>query len=275
MSTRHGLMLALLSLLLARCTNRPTDGDLHVLGPDDPRTEDDRGVEPGSERGTVMDTTPEDSPEPRGPRGIAPQDEIVVLVHGLMRSSMSMAMLGSRLRDAGFRTEGFDYPSTRESVAANGGRLRTLLTDLDADSEVARIHLVTHSMGALIARAALAESTPQKVQRMVMLAPPNAGSDLARWLEPVLGGVLAPLGDLSNADGSAARSLPIPAAVEIGVIAASMDHAVSEELTHIEGESDHKIVTGMHSFLMYQPSVAADVVEFLRKGRFRRGEDSP
>ena len=82
--------------------------------------------------------------------------EVVVLVHGLGRSSRSMNKLGSVLEEHGYEVQGFDYPSTSESVEEHGEKLRNWLEGIQSRADVRAIHLVTHSMGGIVARAALA-----------------------------------------------------------------------------------------------------------------------
>ena len=79
--------------------------------------------------------------------------------------------------------------------------------------------------------------------------------------------------ELSNADRSAARELPVPPGVEVGVIAVTLDHAVAEESTHLEGEADHLVIPGMHSMVPYQSQAHAQILHFLEHGRFAREDD--
>ena len=46
-----------------------------------------------------------------------------------------------------------------------------------------RIHLVAHSMGALVVREYLARGKPERLGRVVLLAAPNQGSPIAEPLK--------------------------------------------------------------------------------------------
>ena len=196
--------------------------------------------------------------------------EVVVLVHGMGRSGDSMKPLGESLATAGYEARVFDYDSFGAEAAESAVALRTLLGELDADGSIAGIHLVGHSLGGILARMALIDAPPERFGRLVMLAPPNQGSGWARVLGPALSRWIPPLDDLSNEEGSVVRSLPAPTGYQLGVIAARFDGKVSVEATHVEGESDHLVVNGVHSFLMKQDEVQRQVAWFLREGSFER-----
>ena len=105
--------------------------------------------------------------------------------------------------------------------------------------------------------------------RVVMLAPPNRGSRIARRLAPFLGRWIRPLADLSDAPDSAVNTLGLPVGVEIGIVAGRSDGRVRIEDTHLPGEADHLVVPGYHTFLMNSREVQDCTVRFLRTGRFR------
>jgi hypothetical protein len=90
-------------------------------------------------------------------------------------------------------------------------------------------------------------------------------------LSPLLGWLAVNLSELSDDPGSTVNRLgPPPAGIEIGIIAAARDGKVSLENTHLAGETDHLIVPGRHTFIMYRRDVREQVLTFLQTGRFRR-----
>jgi pimeloyl-ACP methyl ester carboxylesterase len=196
--------------------------------------------------------------------------ETVVLLHGLGRLTLSMRGLGGFLERGGYRVVNWGYRSTTAVFERFGEALRAELARLDAEPAVARIHIVGHSLGNIVARFALALEKPRKLGRVVMLAPPNRGSRTARRLGPILGRVVKPLPQLSDDPESDVNRLRPPEGLEIGVIAAADDGKVPVELTHVAGEQDHVVVPGWHTFIMDRADARAHVVEFLREGRFRR-----
>jgi triacylglycerol lipase len=198
--------------------------------------------------------------------------ETVLLLPGMGRSTRSLAGLGRRLEEEGYRIVPWPYRSVRGKVEEHGRRLHVDLLALDQDPSVSRIHIVGHSLGAIVARHALTLGVPSKMGRLVMIAPPNAGSRLARRMAPLFGWIAAPLPDLSDDRDSFVRRLGVPEGVEIGVIAASLDEKVRQEETHLPGEADFAVVPGVHGFTFAPRALAGQVVGFLRGGRFGESE---
>ena len=83
----------------------------------------------------------------------------------------SYLRLKLQLRASGFAAEFFDYDwrlSAAEVGRALAERLRT--------HPAARVSVVAHSLGGLVARAALAQPGTQNVERVILLGTPNHGS---------------------------------------------------------------------------------------------------
>lgn len=198
--------------------------------------------------------------------------EMVVLVHGLLRSPRSFAWLARELERKGYATRRFGYPSARGTIAGHAEALAGELAELAADPACPRVHVVGHSLGNLVARGALDRfRDKKKVGRVVMLVPPNHGSPVARWLAPLFGPWVPMLRELTDAEGSAARRLPLLPGVAVGVIAARFDHVVPEKSTHLAEEKGHVRLVTTHSTVLWNRRMRDHVVDFLRDGRFRGG----
>ncbi|HEX5010585.1 MAG TPA: alpha/beta fold hydrolase [Planctomycetota bacterium] len=201
------------------------------------------------------------------PAPAVPPRDLVVLVHGMGRTPLSMRPLARVLEQQGYDVLNWDYSSTGPTVAELGTQLAAAVRERPR-APGARVHFVTHSLGGIVVRAALASDPPPDVGRVVMLAPPNQGARAADAAQPWVGWWLKPLSELGTGDGSTARTLPVPPGVEIGVIAGGFDGKVSVEETHLAGETDHVVVPGTHSFLMLRSDVQGLVLGFLATGHF-------
>jgi hypothetical protein len=195
----------------------------------------------------------------------APPRDLVVLVHGMGRTRLSMLPLERMLEREGYDVLNWGYPSTDGGVAELGASLAGAVGERPRAAGT-HVHFVGHSLGNILVRWVLANRQPPDVGRVVMLAPPNQGARAAAVAAPWVGWLLDPLADL--VPGGAGAALALPAGAEVGVIAGEYDGKVSLDESHLAGETAHVAVPAMHSFLMYRKDVQRLTLEFLREGRF-------
>lgn len=216
---------------------------------------------------------------------VAHAADTVVLLHGLGRSPLAMARLARDLRADGYDVLNLSYPSQHADIRTlAGSTLGPVFSDAPAGT---RIHLVTHSMGGILVRQYLHDhGTPATLGRVVMLAPPNSGSELVDRLRgwSLYRALNGPAGvQLSTDDASTPRTLgSLPASVDVGIIAGDRslnplfsscltgpdDGKVTVASTHLTGETDHVTVPHSHTWLMWRRPVLDQVKAFLHTGRF-------
>ncbi len=200
----------------------------------------------------------------------------VVLVHGLWFREVWMRVLARRLRRAGFTPLGFNYSSTRRSLADSAGRLQAL-----CDSECAAgAHLVGHSLGGLLILQMLAEDRWRGPGRILFLGTPLTGSAVARravnWpgASLLLGQAADPLVRGSavwprNRDTAMiAGTRPIGLGLISGGLAAPHDGTVSVTETRHPGLATRLEMPVTHTGLIYSAPVARQVAAFLGRGKF-------
>jgi pimeloyl-ACP methyl ester carboxylesterase len=196
--------------------------------------------------------------------------DLVVLVHGLGRTKLSMLSLEWALEEAGYDVLNWGYSSVTLRMPELGAELAERVRQELAATPGRRVHWVGHSMGGILIRWALVNHPKLRGGRVVMLAPPNQGSASADRYANAFGWLLRPLPDLRTDSASAVRRLGSAGGVEIGVIAGASDGKVSVAETRLPGAADHIVIPGWHTFLMAQPAVQRQVVQFLQNGRFAR-----
>lgn len=225
--------------------------------------------------------------------------DCVVILHGLARSEASMWMIEEVLEYHGYTVVNDGYPSTTAPITELVSHVGSAVEQCGP----VRTHFVTHSLGGILVRAWLRDNRPPLMGRVVMLAPPNHGTEIIDHLSTLdilpdlmpnlVADILSFLhGPAVSELGTDADSVPSrlpPVDYELGVIAGNRaisplgpiiiegenDGTVSVESTMVDGMADHIVLPVTHTLLMLNPIVIAEVLEFLHHGVFDHGITLP
>lgn len=244
------------------------------------------------EKGAMVEqfeTIVRDNPFPKTPM------HFVLLLHGLGRTADSMDPLAEYLQK---QSEGraasqpdfkltpvtLSYASTRDSIQHHSQALCELIEHLPSD---AKISFVAHSLGNIVIRHAIGRwqrnGDPQKVlprlQRFVMLGPPNQGSLLAERLsklklfEVVTGSSGLQLGRAWEDLQSELAIPPLPFLIVVGTLEdkplqnplldGPNDGVVKTSEALLEGAVKIEEFPQLHSFLMNDPEIMKSTWNFL------------
>jgi triacylglycerol lipase len=213
--------------------------------------------------------------------------EMVILLHGLCRTSASMTRMERTLSEAGYQVQNIGYPSRTASVQQLADdTIGQAVANCQRDG-VARVDFVTHSLGGILVRSYLARHPLPSLGRVVMLAPPNRGSEvvdkLGDWF--LFKWINGPAGrELGTNPGSTPNQLG-PVTYPVGVIAGDRsinwinsllipgrdDGKVSIERTKLPGMNDHIVVHTAHPFIPKNREAIRQTIQFLRTGAFDHG----
>jgi pimeloyl-ACP methyl ester carboxylesterase len=211
--------------------------------------------------------------------------DCVVLLHGLARTSGSMDKMQQALNEAGFETANIGYPSRKKTIAELANiAIPAGLEACRAKQDIEHIHFVTHSLGGILLRQYLEQNGIEELGRVVMLGPPNQGSEAVAGLGGVPGfdWLNGPAGrQLGKGDNSVPLQLG-PADFELGIIAGNRtidpitssvlenpdDGRVSVDDTRLEGMDDFVVVEHSHAFMMRMREPIELTIRFLQTGSF-------
>ncbi|ASP47639.1 esterase/lipase family protein [Cognaticolwellia beringensis] len=210
-----------------------------------------------------------------------PTTECVILLHGLARSAHSMDKMADRLSEQGYKVLNIDYPSRSYSIEQLAEQT---ISDALLKCEGMSVSFVTHSMGGILVRQFLSNHSVKNLNKVVMLGPPNKGTEIVDKLGNMPGFHFVN-GDAGMQLGTGALSVPNQlgkANFDVGIIAGTQsinlllsslipdtdDGKVSVESTKIEGMSDHIEMPTTHVFMMRNDAVIDQVINYLKQGKF-------
>lgn len=210
----------------------------------------------------------------------------VILLHGMGRTQRSMATMAGHLVDSGYRVENLDYPSTGASIESlSEGIVAEAVRHCRSEHPSASIHFVTHSLGGILVRQYLQAHCLPAGSRVVMLSPPNQGSEIADLLKDffLYRWIMGPAGQQLGTGSDSVPNRLGPVTVPVGIVAGDStlepwfsaqlpgpdDGKVSVSRARLAEMADFLVVHRSHGFIMNDPQVIAQTIYFLEHGRFR------
>lgn len=217
-----------------------------------------------------------------------PAADQVVLLHGLGRTDLSMIRMENALEGRGYEVVNVSYPSTQHSIERLAMEELGPAVDSCCSRPHGKVHFVTHSMGGIVLRHYLESHEVDSLGRVVMLSPPNQGSEVADWVaeNQILQRILGPWPEELGTGPESVPSQLGPVDFELGIIAGNKtlnplfsrmipgadDGKVAVEATKVEGMTDFLVVRRSHTYIMMSDDVIAQVLYFLEQGEFRHDD---
>ena len=210
--------------------------------------------------------------------------EGVVLLHGLCRTTNSMEKLESALANSGYVVLNVGYPSRTAGIRELSESAVGPALAHPSLAKCRSIHFVTHSLGGILVREYFSRHEDPRLGRVVMLGPPNQGSEVVDRLKgwTAFQRLNGPAGNELGTNPESKPKSQGPVKFELGVIAGdrsinwinslmipgSDDGKVSIGSTKVDGMKEHLVVHSTHPFLMKNPAAIAAVQSFLAYGTF-------
>ncbi|QQG35792.1 MAG: hypothetical protein HYS17_09830 [Micavibrio aeruginosavorus] len=217
---------------------------------------------------------------------------LVIIIPGLNNLKSNLRPLHQTLKNAGYQVINIEFPSNRRTTTEHALYLQALLDTLPGNKR--DVSFITHSLGGLILRTALADGYELpghlKVEHILMIAPPHDGSFLAdriygiRWLRPLYNWVCGYVGYDLTREG--ARKLPLlnrSAGILVGgngsrwgfnpLAGEDNDNQVAISSSKAVLMKDFLQIPGTHALMLHNPRTINAALEFIRYGTFNREEN--
>ena len=181
--------------------------------------------------------------------------DYVVLLHGLARTSFSMLRLARFLKRQGYEVINLNYPSRKKVIEKLAEQNLKEALEKNCTDRNKKINFVTHSMGGIILRYFLANNKLPNLHRVVMLSPPNQGSEIADFFRKYkIARYIMGKQPLSLLDKK--------------IFSGPNDGIVAVHKGKTKNMQDFLVLPALHSLIMNQRKVLTATSNFLKFGKF-------
>jgi len=211
--------------------------------------------------------------------------DTVILLHGLNRTHHSFSKMEYSLKENDYNVINVNYPSQHFTVEELVKQYITPVIHACEKECKTKIHFVTHSMGGILLRYYLQFNSLQCLGNVVMLGPPNQGSEVVDKLKNVPGFKMIN-GPAGQQLGTTSSSIPQqlgPVNYPVGVITGNRsinpilsciipgkdDGKVSLKRARVEGMTDFLVVPYTHTMIMRRRYVIEQTRHFLKNNQFK------
>ncbi len=211
----------------------------------------------------------------------------IVLLHGITKTAKNMKNIEQFFSALGYTVHNFTYPSMKFSI--EDIVLDTIEPKIkEISKEAETLHFVTHSMGGIVLRQYLQTCKLSNIGKIVMLAPPNQGSEVTDFFKNlrIYKWIYGPAGQqLGTAKSDKAICVKLKdTGHNIGIIAGNWsfefwfhwlfnkqehDGKVSISSTKLKNMADHITVKLSHRNIVKSQYVCKLILRFLKNGNFK------
>ncbi len=212
--------------------------------------------------------------------------ECVIVLHGMGRTKYAMRKVEKELVVAGYTVWNRSYPSTQKPIEVLAVEHISKGLAFCRRAQAEKIHFVTHSLGGILVRYYLQDKPIEKLDKIVMLSPPNSGSEIADNLKDIrlYQWMMGPAGQQLGTDANSLPNTLDRIDATVGIITGNStsdpwfspfipgedDGKVSVKSARLEEMTDFLVVEAGHTFIMSNRSVLEQIRYFLEKGTFKR-----
>ena len=217
---------------------------------------------------------------------VTQDSEAIILLHGLARTSHSMNKAAKLLATYGYKIINVNYPSQKYTIETLALDYITPALKQCTSKDILQIHFLTHSMGGILIRYYLSTRNIDNLGRVVMLAPPNQGSEVVDKMSgwTIFNLINGPAGRQMSTDKNSLPNKLGPVNYPVGIIAGDKslnpllslllplanDGKVSVIRTQVQGMDDFIVMPCSHTFIMQREAVIEQALQFIQQGCFAK-----